>query len=164
VPADLRKAARAGGAAGHAADTGDVRTVLVINGPNLNLLGTREPGVYGTTSLAGVEKMCRATAAELGVEVEFRQTNHEGRLIDWLHEAGRRQADGGLAGVVLNAGGYAYTSLALRDAVTAAGVRVVEIHVSNVFARESFRHESYLSPVACGVVNYCLGTCRNHDN
>ena len=125
---------------------------LVHNGPNLNLLGRREPGVYGHLALADVEKLCAGTGAELGIEVECRQSNFEGELVEWLHEAGERQAAGGLIGVVLNAGAYTHTSIALRDAVVAAEVRMVELHISNVHAREDFRQHSYLSAVAAGVI------------
>ena len=130
----------------------DPRTVLVLNGPNLNLLGTREPGVYGTATLADVEALCREEAARYGLAVEARQSNHEGELVDWVQEAGRRFADGEAVGVVLNAGAYTHTSVALRDAIAGTGVPVVEVHVSNVHAREDFRHHSYLSPVAAGIV------------
>ncbi len=130
----------------------DVRTVLVLNGPNLNLLGTREPAVYGSATLADVEALCRDEAARHGLAVEARQSNHEGELVDWLHEAGRRFAAGDVVGVVLNAGAYTHTSVALRDAVAGTGLPVVEVHVSNVHAREPFRHHSYLSPVAAGIV------------
>ena len=130
----------------------DPRTVLVLNGPNLNLLGTREPGVYGTATLADVEALCRAEAERYGLSVEARQSNHEGELVDWVQEAGRRAADGDVVGVVLNAGAYTHTSVALRDAIAGTGVPVVEVHVSNVHAREEFRHHSYLSAVAAGVV------------
>ena len=126
--------------------------VLVLNGPNLNLLGTRQPEVYGTATLADVEALCAATAHELGLTVECRQSNHEGELVDWLHEAGPRVRSGELLGVVLNAGAYTHTSIALRDAVVGAEVPTVEVHVSNVHAREEFRHHSYLSAVAVGVV------------
>jgi 3-dehydroquinate dehydratase-2 len=125
---------------------------LVLNGPNLNLLGTREPGVYGHATLAEIEADCRALGAELGLAVECRQTNFEGELVGWVQEAGRRQAAGELVGVVLNAGAYTHTSIALADAVAGSGARVVEVHISNVHAREEFRHHSYLSPVAAGVV------------
>ncbi len=130
----------------------DVRTVLVLNGPNLNLLGTREPAVYGSATLADVEALCRDEAARHGLAVEARQSNHEGELVDWLQEAGRRFAAGDVAGVVLNAGAYTHTSVALRDAVAGTGVPVVEVHVSNVHAREDFRQHSYLSAVAAGVI------------
>ena len=130
----------------------DVRTVLVLNGPNLNLLGTREPAVYGSATLADVEQLCRDEATRHGLAVEARQSNHEGELVDWVHEAGRRFAAGDVVGVVLNAGAYTHTSVALRDAVAGTGVPVVEVHVSNVHAREEFRHHSYLSAVAAGVL------------
>jgi 3-dehydroquinate dehydratase-2 len=133
-------------------DVSDVRTVLVLNGPNLNLLGTREPAVYGSATLADVEALCRDEAARHGLAVEARQSNHEGELVDWLQEAGRRFAAGDVAGVVLNAGAYTHTSVALRDAVAGTGVPVVEVHVSNVHAREDFRQHSYLSAVAAGVI------------
>jgi len=127
-------------------------TVLVLNGPNLNLLGKREPAVYGSTTLADVEKLCRETAAGLGLDVDFRQSNHEGVLVDWIQEAGRGVADGTVLGVVLNPGAYTHTSIALHDAIAGTGVPVVECHVSNVHAREEFRHRSYVSPVARGVI------------
>ena len=125
---------------------------LVLNGPNLNLLGTREPGVYGTATLADVEASCAAAGRELGLDVECRQSNHEGVLVDWVQEAGRRQAAGELVGVVLNAGAYTHTSVALRDAVAGSGLRMVELHISNVHQREDFRQHSYLSSVAAGVL------------
>ena len=125
---------------------------LVLNGPNLNLLGTREPDVYGHATLADVEQDCRTAGAELGLEVECRQSNLEGQLVDWVQEAGRRQAAGELVGVVLNAGAYSHTSIALRDAVAGSGVRMVELHISNVHRREPFRQHSHLSPVAAGVI------------
>ncbi|WP_375432130.1 type II 3-dehydroquinate dehydratase [uncultured Friedmanniella sp.] len=125
---------------------------LVLNGPNLNLLGSREPGVYGAATLADVERLCVTTGAELGIDVECRQSNLEGELVGWLQEAGARQAAGELLGVVLNAGAYTHTSIALRDAVVGAGVRVIELHISNVHAREEFRQHSYLSAVAAGVI------------
>ncbi|HEY1329609.1 MAG TPA: type II 3-dehydroquinate dehydratase [Casimicrobiaceae bacterium] len=126
--------------------------VLVLNGPNLNLLGTREPGIYGAQTLADVEKICRDEGARLGLEVDFRQSNHEGELIDWIHAAGRECVAGTLLGVVLNAGAYTHTSIALHDAIKGAAVPVVELHISNVHAREPFRHHSYLSPAAKAVM------------
>ncbi|MFD6416606.1 type II 3-dehydroquinate dehydratase [Streptomyces sp. NPDC060194] len=126
--------------------------VLVLNGPNLNLLGTREPEVYGAHTLADVENMCRETAAELGLSADCRQSNHEGELVDWVQWAGREQAAGRLIGAVLNAGAYTHTSVALHDAVKGAGLRMIELHISNVHAREAFRHHSYLSPAAAGIV------------
>lgn len=126
--------------------------VLVLNGPNLNLLGRREPGVYGSSTLAEVEAACQAVADELGWTLDFRQSNHEGELVDWLQEAGAAQQAGDVVGVVLNAGAYTHTSIALADAVSGAQVRLVELHISNVHRRESFRHHSYLSSVAAGVI------------
>jgi 3-dehydroquinate dehydratase-2 len=129
-----------------------VATMLILNGPNLNLLGEREPEVYGSTTLAEVEATCREESGALGVEIEFRQTNHEGELIDWLQEAGRRFASGDVTGVVLNPGAFTHTSIALQDAVKAVAVPVAEVHISNVHARETYRHHSYVSPVAAGIV------------
>lgn len=121
-------------------------TIHVVNGPNLNLLGTREPDIYGRATLADVEAACRAACARHGLELVFRQSNHEGELVTFLQEAK------GSLGVVLNAAAYTHTSVALADAIKAAGLTVVEVHLSNVFAREAFRHHSYISPVALGVV------------
>jgi 3-dehydroquinate dehydratase-2 len=126
--------------------------ILILNGPNLNLLGQREPAVYGHTTLADVEALCAAAAAEQGAEVDCRQSNHEGLLIDWLHEAGAAHRSGQLVGVVLNAGAYTHTSLALHDAIKGSGVPVIEVHISNVHAREAFRHHSFISPAAAGIV------------
>jgi len=126
--------------------------LLVLNGPNLNLLGTREPAVYGHTTLADVEALCRAAGAERGAEVECRQSNHEGVLVDWIQEAGAQQRAGQLAGVVMNPGAYTHTSIALHDAIKGSGLALVEVHISNVHARESFRHHSYISPAAAGIV------------
>ena len=129
-----------------------MKTALILNGPNLNLLGTREPAVYGAQTLADVEALCRAACATHGFQLDFRQSNHEGVLVDWIHEAGRAHAAGTLAGVVFNAGAYTHTSVALHDAIKGAGVPVIELHISNVHAREPFRHHSYLSPAARGVI------------
>ncbi|MBC7718439.1 MAG: type II 3-dehydroquinate dehydratase [Chitinophagaceae bacterium] len=129
-----------------------MKTILVLNGPNLNLLGTREPAVYGTQTLADVEALCAAACATHGFKLDFRQSNHEGALVDALQDAGRAQAAGTLLGVVFNAGAYTHTSVALHDAIKGAGVTVVELHISNVHAREAFRHHSYISPVAKGVM------------
>jgi 3-dehydroquinate dehydratase-2 len=129
-----------------------MRTVLVLNGPNLNLLGTREPAVYGSATLADVEAMCAEACARHGFALDFRQSNHEGQLVDWLHEAGRAQAAGTLAGVVFNAGAYTHTSVALHDAIKGTGLTLIELHISNVHAREAFRHHSYLSPAAKAVM------------
>ncbi len=129
-----------------------MKTVLVLNGPNLNLLGMREPAVYGSKTLADVEALCTLEAAKHGFELDFQQSNHEGALVDAIHQAGRAQAAGTLMGVVFNAGAYTHTSIALHDAIKGAGVTVIELHISNVHAREAFRHHSYLSPVAKGVI------------
>ena len=129
-----------------------MQTVFVLNGPNLNLLGTREPQVYGDQTLADVESLCQRACAANGLALEFRQSNHEGELVDWLHEAGRLQASGELAGVILNAGAYTHTSVALHDAIKGTGVTVIELHISNVHAREAFRHHSYISPAARAVM------------
>jgi 3-dehydroquinate dehydratase-2 len=124
------------------------KTVYVLNGPNLNLLGSREPQTYGHATLKDVEQLSRDAAKRRGLEVEFRQSNHEGELVDWIHEAGAKAA----AGVVLNAGGYTHSSVAIRDAVAAVTVPVIEVHISNVFAREDFRHFSHIAPVAKGTL------------
>ena len=126
--------------------------IAVLNGPNLNLLGRREPEVYGRTTLAEIEAMVRAEAGRLGVDVEWHQSNHEGVLVDWIHEAGRLQAAGLLAGVIFNAGAYTHTSIALHDAIKGTGITLIELHISNVHAREAFRHHSYLSPAAKAVM------------
>ena len=120
----------------------DDTTVLVLNGPNLNLLGERQPEIYGADTLLDVEALCLETAARHDLALEHRQSNHEGDLIDWVQE-GRR----GIAGIVLNAGGYTHTSVALRDAVAACTVPVVEVHISDIHAREPFRHHSFLTEV-----------------
>jgi 3-dehydroquinate dehydratase-2 len=128
-------------------------TLLLLNGPNLNLLGTREPGVYGATTLDDVQAQCQATAQRLGFALEAFQSNHEGALIDKIHEAGRRHKTGDVAGVVFNPGAFTHTSVALFDAI--GGVKplpVIEVHISNVHAREAFRHHSYISPAAAGIV------------
>lgn len=139
-----------------------MKTVYVLNGPNLNLLGTREPAVYGTATLADVQALCEQACARHGLALAFHQSNHEGVLVDWIHEAGRLHAQGQLAGLIFNAAAYTHTSVALLDAVKGTGVPLVELHISNVHARESFRHHSYLSAAAravmCGfgVVGYGL--------
>jgi 3-dehydroquinate dehydratase-2 len=122
-------------------------TILVLNGPNLNLLGLREPEIYGHETLADIEEACLERAEALAVSVEFRQTNHEGQLVDWIHEA-RQSADG----IIINAGAYSHSSIAILDALTAAGLPVIEVHMSNIYRRESFRQISYVSRVAQGVI------------
>ena len=121
--------------------------IIVINGPNLNMLGKREPGIYGGKTLKDIENDCLQAGADLGFAVEFRQSNHEGVLVDWLHEAGERAA-----GVVINPGAYSHTSIALHDAIRAISTPVVEVHISNIHAREEFRHKSMVSPAAKGMV------------
>jgi 3-dehydroquinate dehydratase II len=122
-------------------------TILVLNGPNLNLLGLREPEIYGHETLSDIEEACLELAAELDLSLDFRQSNHEGQLVDWIHEA-RQTADG----IILNAGGYSHTSIALLDALNAAALPVVEVHLSNIYRREEFRHNSYISRAARGVI------------
>ena len=126
--------------------------ILVLNGPNLNLLGTREPEQYGHASLADVESLCAETAMGLGFGVECFQSNHEGELIDKIHSFGKLVQAGQALGAVFNPGGFTHTSVALHDAIKGTGLPVVEVHISNVHAREAFRHNSYVSPVALGVV------------
>lgn len=144
-------------------------TVYVFNGPNLNLLGLREPQVYGSDTLADVEQMCARCCEALGLQLDFRQTNHEGELVTWLHEAGRAQSQGQAIGTVLNAGAYTHTSVALHDAIKGASVTLIELHISNVHAREAFRHHSYISPAAkavmagFGVAGYALAIQGLHD-
>jgi 3-dehydroquinate dehydratase-2 len=119
-------------------------TIYVLNGPNLNLLGTREPDIYGHATLADVEKLCRATAERFDLAVEFRQSNHEGAIVDSIQEAGRERA----AGIVINAAAYTHTSVAIHDALSAVKAPIIEVHISNIFKRESFRHHSFVASVA----------------
>jgi 3-dehydroquinate dehydratase II len=126
----------------------DAKTIVVLNGPNLNLLGTREPEIYGSATLADVEAAVRAKAGTLGLSAEFRQSNREGELVEWLQEAGKR----GVKAVILNAAGYTHTSVALLDAIKSIKVPVIEVHLSNPHTRESFRHTSYISMAAKGVI------------
>lgn len=127
-------------------------SVLILNGPNLNLLGTRKPEVYGTTTLADVEKLCTDAAAKLGLDVDFKQSNHEGQLIDWIHETGAAVKAGESIGAVFNPGAFTHTSAALHDAIEGASLPVIECHISNVHKREAFRHHSFISPVASGII------------
>lgn len=122
-------------------------SLLVLNGPNLNLLGTRQPEIYGSTTLADVEALCRAAGDRLSLAIDFRQSNHEGVLIDWIHEARGRHA-----GIVINAGAYTHTSVALMDAIASVELPVAEVHLSNIHRREEFRHLSYISKVALGMI------------
>jgi 3-dehydroquinate dehydratase II len=120
-------------------------TVFILNGPNLNLLGVREPATYGYDTLGDVEQRCLARAQALDLAIDFRQTNHEGQMVDWIQEA-RESADG----IILNAGALTHTSVALHDALKAADLPIIEVHLSNIFRRESFRHHSYVSLAANG--------------
>ena len=124
------------------------QTIYVLNGPNLNLLRTREPQTYGHARLADVEKLCMETAAQFGLKADCRQSNREGELIDFIHEAHARQA----AGIIINAGAYSHTSIALHDALKAVKVPAVEVHISNIHARESFRHQSFTAVAAFAVL------------
>lgn len=121
--------------------------VFVLNGPNLNMLGRREPGIYGVKNLKDVEADCLAAGKRLGLAVDFRQTNSEGTLVDWIQEAADKAQ-----GIVINPGAYTHTSVAIQDAIRASGQPAIEVHLSNIFAREPFRHHSYVSPVAAGVI------------
>ncbi len=122
-------------------------TILVLNGPNLNILGTREPDVYGHETMAEIEAACAKRASALGLEVEFRQSNSEGELVDWI-----QGARNGYAGLIVNAGAYTHTSVALLDALLACDVPVIEVHLSNIFQRDDFRHHSYVSRAARGLI------------
>jgi 3-dehydroquinate dehydratase-2 len=132
--------------------------VLVLNGPNLNLLGKRQPEIYGSLSLSEIEQQVRTLAKELGIEIDFRQSNSEAELIDWIHDSAGR-----FGALVINPAAYTHTSLALRDAISAVGIPTVEIHISNIHRREPFRHHSYIAEVAVGQItgfgatSYLLG-------
>ncbi|MBH3338124.1 type II 3-dehydroquinate dehydratase [Pseudomonas mendocina] len=121
--------------------------ILVLNGPNLNMLGTREPATYGHETLADISQLCADTAAEHGLTIEFRQTNHEGELLDWIHAARGR-----CAGILINPAAWTHTSVAIRDALVASELPVIEVHLSNVHKREPFRHHSFVSQIAVGVI------------
>ncbi len=124
------------------------KTIYVLNGPNLNMLGTREPEKYGHATLADVEKLCQSTAKRFGLEVVFRQSNMEGDLVNWIQEAHAKKA----AGLIINAAGYTTTSIAILDALLAVKLPVIEIHITNIHARESFRHDSYVSKAAKAMI------------
>ena len=134
------------------------KKILVLNGPNLNLLGTRQPDIYGKLTLAQIEKKVRALAKELGVDMEFRQSNSEGEIVTWIH-----QAAGKFGAIVINPAAYTHTSLAIRDAISAVGIPTIEIHISNIHKREQFRHHSFIAEVAVGQIagfgldSYLLG-------
>ncbi|HCH77341.1 MAG: type II 3-dehydroquinate dehydratase [Pseudomonas sp.] len=121
--------------------------ILVLNGPNLNMLGTREPATYGYETLADIAELCRRTGEQHGLDIEFFQTNHEGELIERIH-----QARGRCAGILINPAAWTHTSVAIRDALSAVELPVIEVHLSNVHKREAFRHHSFVSPVAVGVL------------
>ena len=122
-------------------------SLLILNGPNLNLLGTRQPEVYGRTTLADIQAVCSARAKALGIAVDFEQSNHEGKLIDLIHAA-----RGTYQGIIINAGAYTHTSIAIMDALKSVALPVVELHLSNIHARESYRHRSYIAPIAVGQI------------
>ncbi|MES2984438.1 MAG: type II 3-dehydroquinate dehydratase [Pseudomonadota bacterium] len=122
-------------------------TITILNGPNLNMLGQREPEIYGHVTLADIEALCAEAAAQHGFTLVFKQTNHEGELVEWTQAAGRDSA-----GLIINAGAYTHTSVALHDALKTVGVPIIEVHISNIYQREPFRHHSYISPLAKGVI------------
>lgn len=121
--------------------------ILILNGPNLNLLGTREPDIYGSDTLSDVEGLCHSKAKDLGFDVDFRQTNHEGQLVDWIQEGLN-----GFSGLIINAAAYTHTSVAIHDALKALSVPIIEVHISDPKTREEFRHISYIEPLAAEVV------------
>lgn len=122
------------------------KTITILNGPNLNMLGQREPEIYGATTLADIEAMCKNAATKQGLTIKFLQTNHEGELVDQVQQAA------GSAGLIINAGAYTHTSVALHDALKTLPVPIIEVHLSNIYAREPFRHHSYVSPLAKGII------------
>ncbi len=126
---------------------GGDKKILVLNGPNLNMLGMREPEIYGTGTLGDIEQKVIAHAEKLGYSIDFRQSNSEGELVTWIQQAGR-----GNRAIILNAGAYSHTSIAILDALKTTDLPVIEVHLSNIFAREPYRHHSYISPVAAGVI------------
>ena len=122
------------------------KTITILNGPNLNMLGQREPEIYGATTLADIEALCTHAAQQLGMTIDFKQTNHEGELVEWVQQANAT------TGLIINAGAYTHTSVALHDALKTLRIPIIEVHLSNIFAREPFRHHSYISPLAKGVI------------
>jgi 3-dehydroquinate dehydratase II len=148
IRTDCQDAVRQGTMAAHLAPGAAMTsTVLILNGPNLNLLGKREPHIYGHETLADVEAQCRALGAELGLDIAFKQSNAEHQLIDWIHEA-RESA----AGIIINPAAFTHSSIAIMDALSACAFPILEVHISNVHRREEFRHHSYVSLVATGVI------------
>ena len=141
------------------------KTIYVLNGPNLNLLGTREPELYGRATLADVEKLCRETAKRHGLALVFRQSNHEGEIVDWIQEARAKKA----VGLIINPAGYTTTSIAILDALFMLEVPIIEVHITNIHKREEFRHHSYISKAAraviagCGVLGYALAIASVAD-
>lgn len=127
--------------------TSTTALVTILNGPNLNLLGTREPEIYGRETLQDIEQLCRAAAEGLSIKIDFRQSNYEGELVEWVQEAGRTAQ-----GLIINAGAYSHTSVATLDALLALKIPVIEVHLSNIFRREEFRHHSFISQAAQGVI------------
>lgn len=123
------------------------KKITILNGPNLNLLGTREPEIYGATTLADIEQLCKSTAQSQGLNASFHQSNHEGELVEWIQQAAKNSV-----GVIINAGGYTHTSVAIHDALRALTIPIIEVHLSNIYAREEFRHKSLISPLAKGVI------------
>ena len=122
-------------------------SITILNGPNLNMLGSREPEIYGATTLADIEALCHDTAKKHGFHVQFKQTNHEGELVEWVQQAGTASR-----GLIINAGAYTHTSVALHDALKTIRIPIIEVHLSNIYAREPFRHHSYISPLAKGII------------
>lgn len=125
-----------------------MKQILILNGPNLNMLGTREPEIYGRQSLKDIEKLCASTAKKLGLKIIFRQSNHEGDLIDWIHDAFTKK----YAGIIINAGAYTHTSIAIHDALKMIKAPIIEVHLSDPKKREKFRHKSFIEPLAAKVI------------
>jgi len=124
-----------------------MKKILIINGPNLNMLGARQPEIYGSKTLDDVRAECEALAKQLGLEIDFRQSNLEGDLISWIQDSPKK-----FQGIIINAGAYTHTSIGIRDALLTANIQAIEVHISNIFKREDFRHHSYISDVAVGMI------------